>query len=666
MADKALILGVNTYKNVNPLRGCVADTETMRGLLVDVFKFPSKNIRTLTNEQVVKLDVLKQLDWLFQGAKPGDRAVLHFSGHGSYVDDKNGDEPDGRDELLALYDMDFSDPGTYLLDDELKEWTKKKPAGVALTVVLDNCNSGTGTRMLMAAEPGEDRRQTEVDPETTLKRSMSNLSGARGLDASRAATRAIRPDNPDMIRVRFIEPPPAVKARVERASSRAATTRGFVKVKDLNHVLLAACRDDQTAADATIDGKPCGAFTYYLDQTIREGGENVRRKLLIGKVEAALREGHFIQSPQLEGPGDGLLFTMPDSPHEPEVDEMPPTAKPRREASSSDEDTFLELVDKLAPLDPESRSRVLDLYEGLHSGAHDAGRGIRSANLTGLRVLVPVHGICQHPAGFSNEWWTALRPFTSEFGAGKLGETRREVLWSDLVNERGLRTRELDEEQTRLAEQIRETLRDRIDRHTIESGPRSGPDETPRAMEDSRALISIPGLNCLDDFVVYMTDDAVRASILKRFTDVVRPLLEEGAEIDVLSHSWGTVVAYEGLRELADDDGLTSPRIRNFFTVGAALSIGAVKSALRPANRDGRRPAMVRRWVNLDASGDPVGGPLQGRPYAVDFDFPNLDAFSCAKVFGVVVNPSCAHGSYFKNGNAAVNRDIFAKFINRH
>src|SRR5262249_61663175 len=124
-------------------------------------------------------------------------------------------------------------------------------------------------------------------------------------------------------------------------------------------------------------------------------------------------------------------------------------------------------------------------------------------------------------------------------------------------------------------------------------------------------------------------------------TQVVRPVLEDGAELGVISDSWGSVVAYEGLRELADVVGLTTPRVRNFFTVGAALSIGPVKARLRPANKDGARPAMVRRWVNLNARGDLVGGPLRGRPYAVDDDFPNLDPFGCGSFLGLG-NPGCA------------------------
>ena len=76
-----------------------------------------------------------------------------------------------------------------------------------------------------------------------------------------------------------------------------------------------------------------------------------------------------------------------------------------------------------------------------------------------------------------------------------------------------------------------------------------------------------------------------------------------------------------------------------------------------------RSPASVRRWVNLDARGDIVGGPLLGRPYAVDLDLVDLDPVGCRSFLGLV-NPECAHGSYFVAANAAVNRDVFARFIN--
>src|SRR5262249_12793559 len=148
--------------------------------------------------------------------------------------------------------------------------------------------------------------------------------------------------------------------------------------------------------------------------------------------------------------------------------------------------------------------------------------------------------------------------------------------------------------------------------------------------------------------------------ILGRFDQVVRPLLESGAEVEIISHSWGTVIAYEGLRRL-DDSGSAGLRgtVHNLFTVGSALSIGPGKSNLAGRGARGAKPRRVSRWVNIDAQFDIVGGHIQGVPFAVDFERLHLAPVGCS----FPVTPTCAHGSYFVDRNVRVNRDIFGAFI---
>jgi metacaspase-1 len=341
------------------------------------------------------------------------------------------------------------------------------------------------------------------------------------------------------------------------------------------------------------------------------------------------------------------------------------------------------------PLPDDLQRTALEIFvsllrepTGTATDGSDTMAALSAANVAapaiGSRRLVYVHGICRHAAHFSDPWWDSLHPFVpAAFGQGTLAQTRLEVVWSDLVNEAaaslaaataaaetvgGPPSAEI--ERRRAAEEIKEALRDRADQHVMAASIRAdGVAAAPVAAVPAASLISIPGLNCIDDFSVYLIDDSMRQAILNRFIQVVRPELQAGRELDIISHSWGTVVAYEGLRQI-EDEGLAPSGVRNFFTVGAALSIGPVKMRLRPANRDGKKPASVRRWINLDAHGDLVGGPLKGRPYAVDTDFLNLDAVGCSGFLGVV-NPQCAHSSYFDSNNIAVNRDIFANFIDK-
>ena len=97
------------------------------------------------------------------------------------------------------------------------------------------------------------------------------------------------------------KPCPASPARV--AAIRPAKVR----------VLWAACRSDQYASDALIDGRYGGAFTTYLCNLVREGqGSNTRAELSKG-LRSGLKKAEFKQTPQLEGstkPRKALFLSM--------------------------------------------------------------------------------------------------------------------------------------------------------------------------------------------------------------------------------------------------------------------------------------------------------------------------------------------------------------------
>ena len=293
MADRALLLGINEYESVPSLRGCENDVENMYGLLTGTFGFPADGIQRLTSKQVTRAKVEHLMRWLFEGASPGDRRVFHFSGHGSYTVDLDGDEGDGRDELICLYDMDFNDANSYFIDDQLRDWIKTLPGGVQLLVVMDNCHSGTGTRKIQpVGSPLPPRKVPLMDPGATLARAATRGMRSLGPELAGESVRAMAeaamdPGSADAVLVRFVEPPPEIARRAAAAGMRRSITLGpSLREIDpgMNHVLLAACRDDQTAADATIDGKPCGAFTYHLCRILRDAGPDLARDELTRRL----------------------------------------------------------------------------------------------------------------------------------------------------------------------------------------------------------------------------------------------------------------------------------------------------------------------------------------------------------------------------------------------
>ncbi len=285
MADKALVLGVDAYRQFPRLSGCGNDARDLQGLLIETFGFPAENVRVLTDAAVVRRNVAPVLEWLLADLSVGDRLALHFSGHGSYTIDRDGDEDpaDGFDELLCLHDLDFDCPETYLLDDELARWSRRVPAGVELLVTLDACHSGTGTREL--------RHTRETSAGSAQRPLAPRLDRLRG-------------------RVRFVEPPEAIRVRAGRGRTRRPEL-AQVTTATMNHVLLAACDAGQTAAEAVIDGSTRGAFTHALTRILRECGPDLDRADLIRRLERALAGSGFPQSPQLESPSDtGPLFAI--------------------------------------------------------------------------------------------------------------------------------------------------------------------------------------------------------------------------------------------------------------------------------------------------------------------------------------------------------------------
>lgn len=138
---KALMVGIN-YRNTNSeLRGCINDVNSLKKFLNEDHKVSNDNILTLTDDTSLKPtrdNILEKYKDLLINSEKGDILYFTYSGHGSYTFDRNGDELDGKDELLVSID------NRGITDDELKKITDQYlKEGVTLFVLFDCCHSGT-------------------------------------------------------------------------------------------------------------------------------------------------------------------------------------------------------------------------------------------------------------------------------------------------------------------------------------------------------------------------------------------------------------------------------------------------------------------------------------------------------------------------------------------
>ena len=144
---RALVIGIDAYQHGSPLKGAVSDAQDVAQALRQL----GVTDLTLRLNQEVTRDRLAQ-DWgeLLARSQSGDTLVLTYAGHGSQEPERvEGNEQDGKDEVLLLAGFSDTGPGTRerLVDDELYQWFREaNDRGLELLFVADACHSGTLTR----------------------------------------------------------------------------------------------------------------------------------------------------------------------------------------------------------------------------------------------------------------------------------------------------------------------------------------------------------------------------------------------------------------------------------------------------------------------------------------------------------------------------------------
>lgn len=231
---KALCVGINDYAGfVNDLKGCVNDANDWGNILENAGFAVDK----VLDAQAAKSTVLSKFDNLITSAKPGDEIVFTYSGHGTSVADRSGDEIDGYDEALVLHDG-------IVLDDELRAILQKADPNAHITVISDSCFSGTVTRALISdtAKPRYVKTD-DIPPTATLKKK-------------------------------------------------------FLEDADMLELLISGCTDSEYSYDAEINGRWNGAMTAYAVSEMRAG--QTYNEFYV-KLRQHLPSDDYPQTPQLEG-----------------------------------------------------------------------------------------------------------------------------------------------------------------------------------------------------------------------------------------------------------------------------------------------------------------------------------------------------------------------------
>ncbi len=155
--DKALLIGVSEYQSnqINNLPGILLDLDMMYST-AQRLGFSQQNIQRLDKKQATYANIKQKIThWLTQNVNANDRILIYFSGHGSHIPDKNGDEIDHADEVLVPYDAQikhvmgesYQTLEKVIIDDDLNQWLAQIPSH-HIYMFVDACNSGTAFKGL--------------------------------------------------------------------------------------------------------------------------------------------------------------------------------------------------------------------------------------------------------------------------------------------------------------------------------------------------------------------------------------------------------------------------------------------------------------------------------------------------------------------------------------
>lgn len=138
ISKKALLVGSNYPGTQYPLQGCLNDVNFMRDKLKTLSYSQIALLADGAQTKPTRGNVINSLLLLLSSSKPGDTLFFGYSGHGSSIADLNGDELDGKDEVIVCCDMN------YIVDDEFKQIIDQnmKP-NTRLFCVMDACHSAS-------------------------------------------------------------------------------------------------------------------------------------------------------------------------------------------------------------------------------------------------------------------------------------------------------------------------------------------------------------------------------------------------------------------------------------------------------------------------------------------------------------------------------------------
>lgn len=253
MAIRSLHIGINYAGTQNALRGCLNDANDWAAWSKSLGGIPG----TLLESDATKSNILGAIAVLLGKLTAGDWGIVTYSGHGTQIPDRSGDEQDRYDEALCPYDLNRG----LLTDDELAATFSGLPQGARLFFVSDCCHSGTMTR-----------------------------------STDRVVGQAVRSIPYEVLCTQF-----GCTGTIDRIHREVIAARSLPRAKTLDMIHAAGCQDEQVSYDASFNGRARGAFTAYALESANGKPRGFTFDAWRSGVRGYLPSNRYPQSPVWNG-----------------------------------------------------------------------------------------------------------------------------------------------------------------------------------------------------------------------------------------------------------------------------------------------------------------------------------------------------------------------------
>lgn len=148
----ALIIGINNYKEWNPLKTAVKDAQALKQILIERYGFKKELVVLRTDDEATRQQVIGDLRNIASSLGPQDNLLIYYAGHGQ-LDDLTGDG------YWVPVEGGLKTPSTWISHSTIKNiLSSERVRGKNIVVIADSCYSGTllrgGPSLLTVTEEG--------------------------------------------------------------------------------------------------------------------------------------------------------------------------------------------------------------------------------------------------------------------------------------------------------------------------------------------------------------------------------------------------------------------------------------------------------------------------------------------------------------------------------